>query len=474
MSTGHAHHFLSRLDRVSMPHVELALSLYRDDALLKYVLECANVPEGVERVAIALEDSPTSPYIVVTRAGRFVTCLGEGMATDLHVIPRARLDALSNRLVELRTRIENAKTYAGPRGGVGKLLQRIYDAGDELSREEMVALGGLQPLFAFEFFRSLFSVTADLADSRDVLVRQLKRAPKLKPAFHAAARAYWKAFWAIGHFSVLAGMSGPEVYHSLPDELRDMLSATSFSWSAVRQGISSLALRGVWAVARIGKVSLPPVKAMFHRAFSDLTVIDSGMCLVALGARHSRLRAETRKALEAGPTPTGDEYIDSRVRGICKVLAGVAERDGTVPEEQIDEMVELGAAMVVEAGEGAPAGSPYAFTKPEDVPRELALAQMANLQAPFIGYSKIASILATTFIMVPWVARAAPEDLYLPDSFLRGVRRPWTPEHTTMLLEAQRLHYKPATVPVRAEVSRQGPCPCGSGKKYKRCCEGTA
>jgi uncharacterized protein YchJ len=28
---GHDHHFLSRLDRVSLPHVELALSLYRDD-----------------------------------------------------------------------------------------------------------------------------------------------------------------------------------------------------------------------------------------------------------------------------------------------------------------------------------------------------------------------------------------------------------------------------------------------------------
>ena len=30
----HADHFLSRLDRVSLPHVELALSLYRDDALI--------------------------------------------------------------------------------------------------------------------------------------------------------------------------------------------------------------------------------------------------------------------------------------------------------------------------------------------------------------------------------------------------------------------------------------------------------
>jgi len=34
----HAHHFLSRLDRVSLPHVELALGLYRDDDMLRYIL----------------------------------------------------------------------------------------------------------------------------------------------------------------------------------------------------------------------------------------------------------------------------------------------------------------------------------------------------------------------------------------------------------------------------------------------------
>jgi uncharacterized protein YecA (UPF0149 family) len=28
---GHAHHFLSRLDRLARPQVELALALYRDD-----------------------------------------------------------------------------------------------------------------------------------------------------------------------------------------------------------------------------------------------------------------------------------------------------------------------------------------------------------------------------------------------------------------------------------------------------------
>ena len=37
--TGHAHHFLSRLDRTSAAETELALSLYRDPALLRSIIE---------------------------------------------------------------------------------------------------------------------------------------------------------------------------------------------------------------------------------------------------------------------------------------------------------------------------------------------------------------------------------------------------------------------------------------------------
>ena len=35
---GHAHHFLSRLDRLARSHVELALSLYRDGERLRFIL----------------------------------------------------------------------------------------------------------------------------------------------------------------------------------------------------------------------------------------------------------------------------------------------------------------------------------------------------------------------------------------------------------------------------------------------------
>src|SRR6476646_4114282 len=91
----HAHHFLSRLDRVSLGHVELALSLYNDAPLVRYVLSSASLPEGAARVAISLDDPREGPFIVVTRDGHFVTCLGAGMRPgELPVIARSHLDAL--------------------------------------------------------------------------------------------------------------------------------------------------------------------------------------------------------------------------------------------------------------------------------------------------------------------------------------------------------------------------------------------
>ena len=87
----HDHHFLSRLDRVSAEHVDLALSLYRDHALLRFVLQEVGLPEGAERAAISMDDPREGPFIVVTREGRFVTCLAKGMLVDdlPIILPRA-------------------------------------------------------------------------------------------------------------------------------------------------------------------------------------------------------------------------------------------------------------------------------------------------------------------------------------------------------------------------------------------------
>ncbi|XXU00164.1 hypothetical protein WMF20_10595 [Sorangium sp. So ce834] len=145
---GHQHHFLSRLDRVSLPHVELALTLYRDHGLVQYLLRCARLPDGAERVAISLDDPARGPFLVVTREGRFVTCLGAGMrAGDLPVITRGQLDGLTEKVADLRARMAAARELAGPKGHTAQLVDRIFHAGPDLSREEFVGISAFRPLF---------------------------------------------------------------------------------------------------------------------------------------------------------------------------------------------------------------------------------------------------------------------------------------------------------------------------------------
>jgi hypothetical protein len=91
----HDTHFLARVLGVRGAQTDLALGLYRDPELLRFILKQARLPDGASRVALALEPSPEGPYVVVERSGHFVTCLGAGMATDLPVITRPELDCPS-------------------------------------------------------------------------------------------------------------------------------------------------------------------------------------------------------------------------------------------------------------------------------------------------------------------------------------------------------------------------------------------
>src|SRR5450432_3293146 len=111
---GHAAHFLTRLDRLEAAHVELALTLYNDVELLLEILRRAKVPDEAERACISLGDPERGPFLVVTRAGRFVTCLGEGMSPGPHpIVTRQQLDGFAAKMADLRARIEMSKRFTG-------------------------------------------------------------------------------------------------------------------------------------------------------------------------------------------------------------------------------------------------------------------------------------------------------------------------------------------------------------------------
>jgi hypothetical protein len=471
LGRNHAHHFLSRLDRVSRPHVELALSIYRDDELLRFVLDHARLPERASRVAISLDHPEQGPFIVVTRSGRFVTCLGEGM--DLGTTPvvaRGQLDALAARLTDRRERMEARQRFFGPKGETQAILHRLLDAGDELSREEFSAVSSIAPLLRRELAVMAVRAAGDLADTRFQILRDLRRTERLHPSYRGVFRTYWKQFWAVGHLSVLAAMDGPELADQLP-VIADERAAV-FSLLAVEQGIAAVALRGIWAASKLGKRVLPGYKHALADAYHWVGLLDPMLGLTALGLRHARLRAEVQKALSAATHAPANDNVATAKANLVRSVGVFCTRAFEDPEGCALHQRALGAELLVQGTRHLAEGDALRFARPEDVPEELAMAAAAQSQLEYLHEETNSVHL---FAVLPWLARAAPEDLYLPAALVRAIRVPWTPERTFQLLRGHRARdaeraASRAAKAVSAGPSRSGPCPCGSGKKYKRCC----
>jgi hypothetical protein len=450
-------HFLSRLRRVSHAEEALALSLYRDPELVRALLGGVPLPEEADRVAIALGDNERGPFVLVTRSGRFVTCLGEGMSIGgLPLITKQKLDSACTRLEELRQRLEAARRLVGP-DGVLKLVGRIFSAGQELSREEFLGISAWQPMLAPYFLEQLVETSRNLEQSRPAL---LKLNPS-KPENQERLRTYWNLLWSLGHLAVLAGMGGNQPWMDGAFAGREEQRAL-FSLPALRHGVTTLALRGSWAIGRLGKVALPLYKRLYAEAHDRLTGFHGAMGLLMLGLGHARLEAEVRKNLASGRAAQPEEP-SLQQSGASVMLSILDEREGWLESHR-----QLGRGMCVRVGRRLPPGSPYRFERPEEVPDELAFPVAANGVGSFI--SDDPRDTSCMLSLIPWVARAKPEELFLPTDYLRAIHEPWEPGATLALLSPWAPYSRRKPVRVEQRPGRNELCSCGSGKKYKRCC----
>ena len=451
MAHGHDIHFLERLERLSTPETELALSLYQDPLLIRALLEQIRLPEGAARVALSLGDGERGPFVVVARDGHFVTCLAEGMSPGDHpVIPRGQLDAITRRVAELRNRFDAVRQLAGPRGNVFALLGRIFSTGPWLSREEFSAIAAFQPLFKRDFLRLLWETNALIDRTRPLASRCVKRGRLGDDAL----RAWWNEVWAVGHLSVLANMDSRDVITEMP---ADAPERGLLSWPAVRQGIVAVALRGVWGVAKLGRPLLPDYKRWYVQSESSLELIDSALGLLGIGLRHRGAAAEVRKAL-ARENRAAAEGRPAAVT-IPQIQSDVEELTALVFDRP-DDCARLHIAF----------GRMHAVKKTDadvELPEDIARLFAASSPATFLSSREV---LAMLFACLPWISRAQPEDLYWPAEHLAGIRAGWNPEHAVRLLRDTEVAY-PAAEPTRVQAApgRNEPCPCGSGKKYKRC-----
>jgi hypothetical protein len=460
---GHQHHFLSRLDRVSQSGVELSLSLYNDPELLRHILRNVRLPDGAERVAISLDDPELGPFLVVTREGRFVTCLGVGMRLyDAPVISRKQLDAITARVEDFRAR-EKAREQLFPGGQLSVLIERIHDAGDQLSREEFVAISSVQPILARVFVTMQIENAFEVQKCRTEILRAFKHTDGLRPRWLPLLRVFWNRFWAIGHLSVLASMGGHEPFVDTPEILDNL--ATDLTISTIQQGIVSIAVKGTYCIGKLGWRMLPRYVESYHRSTSLRSIVEGGSALLAIGLHSPGLLPRVREALQQRP-PSGHEGVD-KIAGSFWGLAQLVLED---PDACLLEVRRAGAMECARLAQQMPAGSPFRIERAEEVPVDLAYAIAGNLDWDFIAE---VSCIGLVLFAQPWLTRARPEHLYLPAEFLRVTHRRWTGERSLSLLRgALKAMQKAAANPPPRPTgpSRQGPCPCGSGKKYKRCC----
>jgi hypothetical protein len=194
-------------------------------------------------------------------------------------------------------------------------------------------------------------------------------------------------------------------------------------------------------------------------------VMEATFALLAIGARHEPLRDEVREALAQVPQLTTDE-ARSWAQYLCEACGSILSAvDGLLADHH-----RLGASMAFDVRERYPESSPYRhYARAEDVPADVAFSHPFQWIADF---TRQPDLMIATLGLLATAARALPEELYLPRRCLEFLEPKWEPEDALQLMEVW-LAGAEGQAPRPTGPTRNGPCPCGSGKKYKRCC-GTA
>lgn len=451
---GHDHHFLARLERVDQQETELALSLYRDHQLVRELLRSLSLPEGVDRVAVALSDAPDPPLVVLQRDGRFVTCLGAGMRPGrLTVVPRARLDGLMR---EQRRKLALDTAFATLQRT--RKLRDLFLCGAQLTREDVAPMIAVAPVLEGELTRTFLMIVDKVTQLRAPLLRNKRLGSRVDPLL----RTFWRGTWASAHVAVLAMQRGGRFAGSLKATLPNQLLPSSLTIHGWLMGNANPYLFALHAMAKTGKTLLADVKHTYRSATNVVGTVDAMLNLAAIGLRHRRERAEILKTVQTSPP---NIQRDANAVTLWAFLRNMLRQMFESPEEFARLQRDLGRAMAVKLGATLPSDHPLRFTREEEVPDDLAFPLTLRGDISLLGKEGLRHVLT----VLPWVAGVRTEELYLPEKyrvFLRATS--FDPKKVSQTIDEQRIPSPPSAP--NAAPSRNSPCPCGSGARTKRCC----
>lgn len=459
MTTSAADPLLEHLQRVALPHVERGLALAGDPALVRSLLAQLALPDAPARVAFTLGEDGRGPSVVVDREGRLLVCVGEGAKPgSALVVPRARLDGLLRRQPDLRARLAAARVF----GGLGKLLLRLYHAGEDLAREEVREAVQVAPLFRGALAEALLVALRSTVSVHPLIAGVVRRTEKPRAHWTSALSDYYHSLWFALHAGVLLGSDPRALRGAVDDEtLRRIAIATAQAFFA--HAAESHIARAVWMAGRLGRRLFEHHQRAFAAADGVLALTQAALALGSTGHRSPRRRAAARAALANPPAWAATPLHKAWADGVFALL----DRSFTEADEFTATLRRAGTKRALLWSPAWPLTTPYHATRAEDVSDAFAFALAITGTYSFLTDFKRALPI---FVGLPWLSRASAEELYLPGAHIAAAHVPWTPECTLQLFRPVEKRLKEARSQKEEGPTRSGPCPCGSGKKYKRCC----
>lgn len=451
-------HFLERsAERLDRGEAEFALDLWQHPETLRGLLDGLKLPAEVERVALGLGLDGAGPWLVLTRAGDFVTCLGREMATTgLHVVPASQVAALVARA---KARVAEAQLadQRVPETRQAKFLARIKRPGPYFAREDMQVLAAWHDRYCDFYLEALQAQFAVMGQASS-LGRAWNRP---RAAVEAGIRTYWDAWWGV---QTLA----PLIAHEARER---KLASVLGGGSAVSIGLCGslpYIVRVAWAAGRFGKSVLPELKVLYRQGRPREQML-AMVALLSIALRHKSLRAEIEKVLY------------SRGSGF-RADNNIAEEAHQSHGEYLDRMfnntasarerfLRMGREFVVEIGKQKGGAAAERWPTVESVADGTA-GPMLSLGGGNCFESL--HMLAPVIYAPAWVCDLEAPDLFLAQQDAALLREPYDFADGIKLYRTFHRHLD-TREPIRVQkVGRNDPCPCGSGQKFKRCCEGKA
>jgi hypothetical protein len=489
---GHDTHFLARLDRVSDAHVERALTLYRDEALLKEVLNRAGLAEGVERLAISLDHPVDGPFVIVTREGRFVTCLGKGMRLSKSathpILTRERLDAAAAKVERMREHLAEVERLkkSGAEGLAARLIRRLDADGLCFCREDAETLLGVLPLFPDWIFFALLDEVGWIMNHRHEVSRlHLER---LKPRERDFVLRFRRAAERLANLLVLAEHDDVRAFMTTlpptPDVDFDVRSLHAIA--AFELGTFAHATRALWVIGRNPRAVLRDVKDTATDPMMQVRIgRETALGMVALTS--NKLRAEALKAMFRLPpnaaaeppsaTMPREAALDRISEIVGMVVRQVVDRPEVFDKLALDQgrlaALSLQATLAGETVEQAAQRPGGVEALCAAVPEPVARAMLGVTMTSWLPEDTLRDHLPLLASTLPWIARAQPADFFLPRAYAQAYPRDALAEATGMIgpyAAASLLTRPKPRVRLVEKTGRNDPCWCGSGVKYKRCC----